>query len=209
VARALSTWLPRGKGSLNRLKKALTSAVLAGTGITGAVPVSGAVAPPPRPLVNPEASVVNRSQKARKVMLRLPHGTFGLVQHGSHASHASHSSHASHASGSAGSVAPPAPKPRAPVGSPAVATQPPVLGVVDSINSKTHAIVIKDLTPLEAKIEFYFDARTTFTPLGGTAAPVVVSGALPFRVGERVQIQWMPDPAKPSRKMAVVIVAKN
>jgi hypothetical protein len=90
-----------------------------------------------------------------------------------------------------------------------VTDMPPVDGIIESIDLKTGLLTIKDRTPLEATIEFFFDANATFTPLAGQPARINPRGRLPFTVGEAVEIEWTRTPATGSKKVIVSILERR
>lgn len=221
MPRRLSDWLPNSTNLLGRTKSAIASAIVVSLGLAHAR-VAAAEANS-RPSASPtlEPTVVRRSKRIGKVLLRLPGTRSGLLAQ--HRSHSSHASHASHASGSTGVVRTPvAPAAPAPVAMPSTVTsasvaapllstssRPAVLGVVQKIDPVTHMVTIKDETPLEATIEFFYDGETKFTPLGGISRILLDGATLPIALRQKVSIQWVPHPVNASRKIAVVIVERR
>jgi hypothetical protein len=84
-----------------------------------------------------------------------------------------------------------------------------VAGVIESIDPEKRMLVIRDLTPLEAKIEFYYDGETRFTPVGGTPRAMLGGTGFPLRADQRVQVEWTSHPANKSRKMALAITEQR
>jgi hypothetical protein len=82
-------------------------------------------------------------------------------------------------------------------------------GFIESVDLRTHSVIIRDLTPLEATIQFFFDTATTYSPLAGTPKPVSLTGPLPFTAGQTVGIQWRRNPDDGSKKMAVSIIERR
>ena len=219
----LTDWLPSGSSLLQRVRQALALAAVAATGTTA---MKAQVGSTPTVPSSSGPTIENRSKKIGKVLLRLPgHGIGLLAQHRSHSSHSSHSSHYSGSSGASTTAAKPKPTPT-PVSEPparqlaaipstgsaaALAALPAtsdysLTGVIDSIDTAKRMIVIRDLTPLEAKSEFYFDSETTFTAFAGGPKSLLSYPGLPLRTNQKVQIDWARHPANPSKKIAVAII---
>jgi hypothetical protein len=220
MPKRLHDWLPQPKGLFSRAKAVIASAIVAGAGLSQdplkASHDTGSSAPTP---VEPVIS--NRSKRVGKVLLRLPGTSSQLL-----AQHRSHASHASHASGSSGPVQDPAPAAasttagstsRQPVTTGAAVaaplttstSRPAVVGTIEKIDPARRSVTIKDDTPLEATIEFFYDEETKFTPFGGTARALLNGTTLPIVPKEKVSVQWVPHPTNPSRKILVSVVERR
>jgi hypothetical protein len=70
-------------------------------------------------------------------------------------------------------------------------------------------ITMKDETPLEASMEFFYDADTDFLPLPGSRRHLLNGAALPLTPKQKVAIQWVPHPTNPSHKIAVLITERR
>src|SRR5262245_60008724 len=140
MGRSILSWLPGGIRLADRLKKVFAGAAVASAGLASVTTANAQVSQVEQAQLVPEVSIVNRSQKLGKLLLKLPMRGIDFQRgHSSHSSHSSHASHASHASGSTGRVAaPPAsPKPTpTPVSTSqpftaAAVSRPPFLGTID------------------------------------------------------------------------------
>lgn len=225
MKRQLRDLLPRAGDLRQRLRDVLTRSALAGVGLTAAgVTPAQATDLPQSALAPNEVTVVDRAQKAPKLILNLPDGTsYKNLQHRSHSSHKSHSSHSSHYSGSSGRVAPapaPAPAPRrvVPEAPPAslVAESPEtdapsITGTVDSLNPQARTVTVKP-AGIASKFTLVYRDDTIVQPLPGYTVRVddyteSHDGKLPFAVGGRVQIFWKPS-ADGKKNIAVKIVKR-
>jgi hypothetical protein len=158
-------------------------------------------------------SIVDRSRKAAKLILRLPGSALHLS--GQHRSHRSHSSHSSHYSGSSGGSAPrvspppirsptPAsppttslplagtvPSPTAGVGS--ITSTKPVAGEVMSVNRVNKTFVFKITGSVTRTIAFRDDTKFE-TDKGASIRfddfAAAASGQVPISQGDKVELIW-------------------
>jgi hypothetical protein len=184
-----------------------------------ALPAQGDL--PPATPVTDTTTIVNRSQKAQKLLLRMPNGlSYRMLQHKSHASHSSHASHYSGSTGSAPLPSAPAPAPRpltTPSPSPAqpLAEMPPPPagdakffdGVIDAINKEARTMTVRQtLTNTSYTLGYRDD--TKFRSIAGEESRLddlleKSSGVLPFRTGQKIRVSWKAGAA--SKNIAVTI----
>jgi len=205
MKRAFQDLVPGRPSLAKRLRKLLSGGTVAGLALSPAVNQAAEVTT--LPASDPQSfTIVNREQKARKLLLRMPTGaTYRMLQHKSHSSHSSHSSHASHYSGSSGTAtSSPAtpPRPVTAVPSPPAEVPPPkpdvtviqsFTGSIDAVNKELRTLTVKMASGLKYTMSYRDD--TTFTPLGGEESRLDdtierAHGKLPFEVGHRVRVQW-------------------
>jgi hypothetical protein len=203
VKRTFKDLVPRSESLRKRLRQVLSGGAIAGMGLTPAPVVQAKDLATPATDSSP-VTIVNRSQKAKKLILQLPSGTaYRMLQHRSHSSHASHKSHSSHYSGSSGSSSTPAPKPTPAPARRALESPPPkadaealpyFIGTIETINKETRTITVKQTeTNLQYPLGYRDD--TTIRSLLGTElrlddAIEKNNGALPFVKGQKIQVTW-------------------
>jgi hypothetical protein len=156
VTRSFKELVPSTTSFRQRLAKVLSGGTILGVGIAS-VPAAGDVAAA-APAVDPSAiTIANRSDKASKLILKLPSGlSYRMLQHRSHSSHKSHSSHYSGSGGGTSTPAPVAPAPRPapvyPTRSVAEST-PPVsdaealpffVGIIDAVDKEARTLTVRE-----------------------------------------------------------------
>lgn len=180
----------------------------AGTAAGTTVSATGPLKPATPHAASP--TIVDRSRKVAKLVLRLP-GTMGSV-HADQRSHRSHSSHRSHVSSSGGGASAPAPPPTstppartAPVReapgtastvdltAPALANA--VAGEVVAINLDARTITIRETATSTARRTFTYRDDSTFAAVAGVTFRFddfadANGGRLPIAAGDKVDIQW-------------------
>lgn len=184
-------------------------AVAVGSAITatGAAASASEVAPVSSAPSAPIPTIVDRSKKLPKVLLRLP-GVVGLVaEHRSHRSHSSHSSHYS-SSGGGSSSSPRAPAtPTSPPSSPPAtslglvdsgsATERTTRGTVTRITTSTRVIEVQE-SPSVTTAFAYRDDSKFVSRLGVSVRfddfAEANSQRLPIAVRENLEIRWRPSP---------------
>lgn len=192
------------------LRKRLRQLLIGGT-VAGSAVAPTAASQPVAELSNPTndlpvVTMVNRAEKAQKLLLKLPNGiAYRMLQHRSHSSHSSHRSHSSHYSGSSGGSSAPVvvtPRPSAPVTSPAealpAASDPAAsmryfTGVIDTIDKEKRTLTVKIGSGAPYTLSYRDD--TTFKTLAGLESRLDESiekagGQLPFEKGEKVEVKW-------------------
>lgn len=192
---------------LRTLHQIAVGGVIAATG-TAVAPSTGEASEAAKsesPSASVTASVVDRSRKGVKLLLRLP-GQVGLVG----AAHRSHSSHRSHVSSSGGGAPAPRPAPAPPAARPQPtrpapdsagtlglaalpATATAVSGEVVAIDTDLRTITIKPTATTRTTFGYRDDSKFQ------TALGVAVrfddfsdanNGRLPIAAGDKVEIQW-------------------
>jgi hypothetical protein len=165
------------------------------------------------------ATIVDRSKKTAKLVLRLP--STAVSMYAQHRSHRSHSSHSSHRSSSGGSIpAPVVPRP-APIVTPPAA--PPavvsaaeaapvvtgVVGDVSAVDKTKRTIVIKQSDGVERTFA-YRDDTLYETAYGGSRRfddfAESNAGRFPVRVGQKVEVKWRMSPDGKSQVATAVRV---
>ena len=196
LRRDILRFLPRPGRWLNRS----LLGVIAGIGMTGTTTPSLAAEPASEPTPAPSTTIVNRSKKVAKLVLRLPSTSSALV-----AQHGSHSSHKSHVSGSGGSTPAPRPAPVEGAGPPAAAAgllaPPPVAevhyfdGDVESLDPVARTFVVKDRGTSKTYVFSYRDDTTFVGAATGAATRFddyadIHSGHVPVAPKDHVRVTW-------------------
>jgi len=204
----------RGSQDVRRtLRKVLKGGAIASLGATTAT-----AAPKPDTSLKQAAQspttelvLANRSQKSKKLILRMPDGvSYKMLQHRSHGSHRSHASHYSGSSGTAAPrpVAPPVTSTSEPVtGAPTAEAVPPTpetpalpwfTGVIERIDKEARTVTVKQTISESRFIVAYRDDTQVFGSSGLKMrldeAMEQNNNALPFAVSQKVQIQWKQSP---------------
>lgn len=186
-------FLSRPGNVLKALRRIALGGVIAAAGLPTA---AGAAAPPSAsagaPAVSP--TIVDRSKKAGKLVLRLAGGVASAMTP-QHRSHRSHSSHSSHRSSSSGTTAPPvrtAP-PTSTASSLVGASALLVTGEIETIDRVKRVIVVKQTSTTTKSFAFRDDTR--FELPSGIAVRLdefseANNGRLPIVVGDRVEVLW-------------------
>lgn len=184
---------------LRRLRSLAFGSAIAALGLSATQSVLGAEpggATPTEPVLS--ATIVDRSKKAAKLILRLRgHIGTAFASHSSHRSHSSHSSHSSHYSGTSGTVRSPR-TPSAPVTTPApsptpLATLPSndtITGKFQSFDRARRTLKIHDAigTPFE------FSWRDDTLVAGGQRLDEYLEShpGHPWTVGQSLSVTWKP-----------------
>jgi hypothetical protein len=186
---------------LERVRRIVVGGAVAGLGVIGAPSIAAHPADTASGQVTPTPTIVDRSRKAAKLILRLPaHFTSLVAQHRSHASHSSHRSHSSHfsgtsgtASGSAGTTSPP---PSTSAAATPLAELMPnqVSGKFVSFDAKQKLFRVRDSSGTLR--EFTLRDDTALTVASGLPASRIDeylethATGLPFRTGQDVVVTW-------------------
>lgn len=199
------------------LRRALRSVFIGGVVATTGLPASASTT---TPIPAETLSIVDRSRKAAKLVLRLPGTAANLsAQHRSHRSHSSHSSHYSGSGGgtSAPRVAPPpvsapsSPPPTtlggtlplsgAPTGSGSITSVKPIAGEVVSVDRATRTFVFK-ITGSVSRTIAYRDDTKFETDKGASIRfddfASAARGQVPISPGDKVELIWQVSVTSPT-----------
>ena len=203
MTRKFTDLVPQAQSVRKRLRQALSGSAIAGIGLSAPHPAEPSEVTATA-LETPSVTIVNKVDKAKKLILQLPSGaSYKLLQHRSHSSHSSHSSHASHYSGTSAAPATPAPTPKTSTPPPRTAETVPTVadpaqlffnGTIDTINKDARTIIVKRLeTGLPYTLSYRDD--TMIRSLDGDESRLDEemekrNGTLPFSKGQKVQVHW-------------------
>jgi hypothetical protein len=199
MVRDFLRFVPRPVDLVKALRKIALGGVIATTGLS----VTPQAASPPSANESAGTSIVDRSRKVAKLILRLPGTASSFIAQ--HRSHRSHSSHRSHYSGSGGSVVAPAVPPPPPVAAPrAVSPAVPdptaatvatikMAGEVVSVDKEKRTFMFKQSESTSRTIGYRDDTKFE-TPAGASIRfddfAAASSGLVPIAKGDKVELSW-------------------
>jgi hypothetical protein len=222
VAKDFMRFVPKASSLRRALRSVFVGGVVATTGLP-------ATASTTTPIPAETLSIVDRSRKAAKLVLRLPGSAANLSAQ--HRSHRSHSSHSSHYSGSGGGTAaprvapPPVSAPSSPPPTTLAGTLPlsgattssgstpvkPIAGEVVSVDRATRTFVFK-ITGSVSRTIAYRDDTKFETDKGASIRfddfASAASGRVPISQGDKVELIWQVSPTSPT-PTAVTIKRKT
>ncbi len=217
MARDFLRFVPRPVDLLKALRRIAVGSLIASTGFSATSQAASTTTVGE----SAGATIVDRSKKVAKLILKLPGTAFSFVAQ--HRSHRSHSSHRSHYSGSGGSAAAPVLPPPAPAVPPVRATPslvPPaaavavptntMTGEVASVDKEKRTFLFKQSETIwrtisyrdDTKFETEAGASIRFDDFAGTR-----NGQVPIAKGDKVELSWRMS-ADGRMPIAVIILKK-
>jgi hypothetical protein len=196
MARDLLRFVPRPTDLAKALKKIVLGGLVASAGF-GANPQTASAQAVGQ---NVGATIVDRSKKVAKLILKLPGTASNFVAQ--HRSHRSHSSHRSHYSGSGGSVAAPVVRPPAEAPAPATTSARAsalavptntIIGEIESVDKIKKTFIFKQSETVWRTIGFRDD--TKFETAAGASIrfddfAAAANGQVPVAKGDKVELSW-------------------